>query len=328
MPVVSALRHALTAQQALALGALVLGMLTPEGADDDASMVRQEQASIALASPRIQWEAHPLPALPEVFEPASTNLKFKVPDVCRELIYDDCDYPHLFDPAHFAEAFAFQESLGRGDRVTLIYACEDMVVRVVIADESECSAIVDAVPVSPEQASALVTHWKDECINRATHRARDILSLIPRDRWRDSLSALVESFGFQIAPKPAASETEATIDSLERVSVDGITFAAAEARILRGICDIARRRHGLGVATDAEEVAKGCFWDLRSMIGGSEFPEGDEDRLYLHLPPFDVRLKRESEGLVVDVFAGETAESIATTYALFSDAEQESEVPA
>lgn len=77
--------------------------------------------------------------------------------------------------------------------------------------------------------------------------------------------------------------------------------------------------------------AAGCnitparFADLRAIFASMELPDGSgqlsNDRIYLKMPPFDVKLQRTDEGLVCDICDADGIEGLASCYAFNEDAE-------
>ena len=107
-----------------------------------------------------------------------------------------------------------------------------------------------------------------------------------------------------------------TIEQLRTAiqSCEGLSPAWKEA--IEGLVDAA-------CVDEGEAIAESPLGPLKQVFASIELPGTETPRMYIKLAPFDVSIKREQEGLVVDIFAsGEDAplEPIASTYAFESDA--------
>lgn len=80
-----------------------------------------------------------------------------------------------------------------------------------------------------------------------------------------------------------------------------------------------------GIAGEAScAIIPDRFPDLRTAFASMELPDGSgqlcDDRIYLKLAPFDVKLQRTEEGLVCDIYGTDDAECLASCYAFNQDA--------
>lgn len=104
--------------------------------------------------------------------------------------------------------------------------------------------------------------------------------------------------------------------AVSRGAIDAITLAPSRWR---------DALHGLLDAMGSDELDEGNaahFGDLRNVFGSVELPHDGCERLYLKVMPFDLKINRTDEGLVVDIFdahAEGRLESIASTYAYESE---------
>lgn len=132
------------------------------------------------------------------------------------------------------------------------------------------------------------------------------------------LQALVRA-----ARAAAGQEHLATLTNL----VHGNPFLSpATSALVMGLLDAARAQGVPSAAPAGERSAP--FWDLRAMVAKAQLPEGDDDSLYLFLSPFNLKIQRTDEGLVLDVFSAldpDNPEPLATTYAFASEAQPDTD---
>ena len=101
-------------------------------------------------------------------------------------------------------------------------------------------------------------------------------------------------------------------------------LTTSERAVILGILDRAAKRLGLPELPDLnDKTGLGAFPDLRKCFRGAEFPgdDGNDDRIYLRMDPFDVKLRRNGEALEVDIFARDgDLDPLASAAALNEDA--------
>jgi hypothetical protein len=100
---------------------------------------------------------------------------------------------------------------------------------------------------------------------------------------------------------------------------------AVRRRAIAGLLDPTLERHGIE-RHGATEYDNGAFPDIRAVFAGAELPgeEDSDDRMYLKLEPFDLKIKRTDEGLICELYARDgQLESLASCFAFDSDATPE-----
>lgn len=291
--------------QVAAIGTLMLG-LRGETTDRAATDVTADEAIGAVEHPTIRRLASKAPS----------QVEFEVVHVADHLIHEDVEYPHLFDTERFVEAYAHQGTERTGERVTLIYASDDMAVLVEMQEAEPSTAWVVCVAGTPEVIAIQVAQWKDQSVAAAIERAKGVLGALPRACHVQAAAALNAFFA------PPATSPAAQVDAFVATIPQGL-FSESELQLLQGLADRAKKR--LDAPISEIQVDPAVFWNLRQVIRDSELPDEEEDgandRVYLRLAPFDLRLKRESEGIVIDVFSEHDLEPLATAHAFYSDAD-------
>lgn len=112
--------------------------------------------------------------------------------------------------------------------------------------------------------------------------------------------------------EPTASINQA-IEQVNRVP-------GLSAHVKLAIAGLLDQAHAPNDATEAPAT----LGDIRAIFRSMEIAEPGGDRLYLKIAPFDVKLQRTDEGLVVDIFAEEAGlEPIASTYVFTDEAVEE-----
>lgn len=101
------------------------------------------------------------------------------------------------------------------------------------------------------------------------------------------------------------------------------TIPATYKQAITGLLE-ASQDSGIAGAAGCDTLPEG-FADLRGIFASMELPDGSgqlcNDRIYLKMAPFDVKLQRTGEGLVCDIYDADGVEALASCYAFNEDAE-------
>lgn len=194
-------------------------------------------------------------------------------------------------------------------------------------DTIQHSARIEWMEGEQHAVEQQVSAWISEFRGAAHRTAFDAIGTLPKAMHGPVLADLRSA----LAVRQVATGEDALL-AIERLigqmgADDQPCLDASEKQLILGILDRGRERAGL--VLPSLPPVDGQFWNLRQMIRGSEFPTEDSnpERIYLKLEPFDIGIKREADGVVVDIWGHDEVglESLGSTFAFFAEAEADEE---
>lgn len=121
-------------------------------------------------------------------------------------------------------------------------------------------------------------------------------------------------------PTQLLTAHRAQMSQLREAITGCTTLGPGWIEVLTGLTDAAEAAGP--AAPDEPQVASERYKDLREVFKSIEIPVDGQDRMYIKLLPFDVSIKREAEGMLVEIYeAGEAAPlgAMASAYAFDID---------
>lgn len=113
--------------------------------------------------------------------------------VSQSFLFEDVDYPHLFDPEQYVEAFAHDIEDHHERRVTLIFVGDEFLFRLRFRGHDEqwtCTAEITIARVEREHVAATVGLWEDQLAAELVLRATELLGGLPPSAGRRALLRL------------------------------------------------------------------------------------------------------------------------------------------